>query len=141
MQWYILPFAFISPLAILGLSSIGRSVVFVPQDSDNAEIAHVIDEQHCEVVMIRRSRLAQLESALDTSYCKSLRVVLYTECDYVEKTETDDSLRCDETLMEEYDLQVLPLSHIMNEEYSSYGRRGLNDMNVIVFPLFFSLLF
>ena len=121
---YTLPFALISPLAILGLSSIGRSVVFVPQDSDSAEIAHVIYEQQCEVVMIRRSRLTQLESALDTSYCKSLRVVLYTECDYVEKTETGDSLRCDETLMEEYNLRVLPLSHIMNEEYSSYGKCG-----------------
>ena len=121
---------FILRLAILGLSSIGRSVVFVPQDSDSAEIAHVIDEQQCEVVMIRRSRLAQLESALDTSYCKSLRVVLYTECDYVEKTETGDTLRCDETLMEEYNLQVLPLYHIMNEDYCDYGMHVIDLMRM-----------
>ena len=101
----------------------------------------MIDEQHCEVVMIRRSRLAQLESALDTSYGKSLRVVLYTECDYVEKTETDDTLRCDETLMEEYDLQVLPLSHIMNEEYSNYGRCAIACFVLFCFVLFYFILF
>lgn len=127
-MFFFLSFSFqLTFIAILGLASIGRSVVFVPQDSDSAEIANVIDQQNCEVVMIRRSRLPQLESALDTSYGKSLRVVLYTECSYLEKAEMGDILRCEETLIEEYNLDVNSLSHIMNTEYSNYGMKGMND--------------
>ncbi|KAK8812648.1 hypothetical protein WA538_004509 [Blastocystis sp. DL] len=103
--------------AILGLASIGRSVVFVPCDSDSAEIANIIEEQHCEVLMMKRSRLPQLENALDTSLCSSLRVVIFTECNYVEKIELGDLMRCEETLVQEYNVELVSLNHLIETDH------------------------
>lgn len=108
-------------VAILGVTSAGRSVVFLPYDCDSAEMASVIEEQHCEVLLVKRSRLCQLEDALDTSYCKSLRVILYTECDYLEKIEMGDLLRVEETLIQEYNLTIVSLGHVMETEYKDHG--------------------
>lgn len=113
-------FSSIKCSAILGVTSAGRSVVFLPYDCDSAEMASVIEEQHCEVLLVKRSRLCQLEDALDTSYCKSLRVILYTECDYLEKIEMGDLLRVEETLIQEYNLTIVSLGHVMETEYKDH---------------------
>ena len=65
--------------------SIGRSVVFVTQEQQPADILHILEEQHCEVILLKHSRLSQLEEALQCSYCSSLRVVLFTDDDYIDK--------------------------------------------------------
>ena len=106
-------------VAILGVTSAGRSVVFVPSDCDSAEI----EEQHCEVLLVKRSRLCQLEDILDTSYCRYLRVILYTECDYLEKIEMGDILRVEETLIQEYNMTIISLGHVMETEYKDHGMR------------------
>ena len=54
---------FLSDVAILGLVSMGRSVVFVTQDQQPSDILHILDEQHCEVMLVKHSRLQQLEEA------------------------------------------------------------------------------
>lgn len=112
----------VSQEAILGLASIGRSVVFVPCDRDSAEIANIIEEQHCEVLMMKRSRLPQLENALDTSLCSSLRVVIFTECNYVEKIELGDLMRCEETLVQEYNVELVSLNHLIETDHCVDGR-------------------
>ena len=106
----------VSQEAILGLASIGRC------DSDSAEIANIIEEQHCEVLMMKRSRLPQLENALDTSLCSSLRVVIFTECNYVEKIELGDLMRCAETLVQEYNVELVSLNHLIETDHRVDGR-------------------
>ena len=108
-------------VVILGVTSAGRSVVFAPSDCDSAEMASVIEEQHCEVLLVKRSRLCQLEDILDTSYCRYLRVILYTECDYLEKIEMGDILRVEETLIQEYNMTIISLGHVMETEYKDHG--------------------
>lgn len=125
-----------SPEAILGLASIGRSVVFVPCDSDSAEIANIIEEQHCEVLMMKRSRLPQLENALDTSLCSSLRVVIFTECNYVEKIELGDLMRCEETLVQEYNVELVSLSHLIETNHRDDGRSaGVSSLAEVTMAL------
>ena len=113
---------FLSDVAILGLVSMGRSVVFVTQDQQPSDILHILDEQHCEVMLVKHSRLQQLEEALQCSYCSSLRVVLYTDDAYIEKSESSSSYLAEDSLVETHDLRVLSLSHVIMTEYADYGR-------------------
>lgn len=55
----------------------GRSVVFVPSDCDSAEMASVIEEQHCEVLLVKRSPVMSVGGysgyeLLSLSSCNSL---------------------------------------------------------------------
>lgn len=108
-------------IAILGLSRIGRSVVFIPQDTEEIEISRILEEQQCEVILIKHSNISKLEDALNLGYCKSLRTILYTNEELIEKMEVGFNSRAEETLMEEYDLDVLSLSHLVCTEYKQYG--------------------
>lgn len=106
----ILHFFFFSS-AILGLASIGRSTVFITQDEDLATVSRILEEQHCEVLLTRHSRLVQLEDTLNIGFCRDLRVVLYTDEDLIEKSDMGGNARAEETLMQEYDLEMVSLSH------------------------------
>lgn len=110
-----------SLLAILGLVSIGRSVVFITQDKQPADIFHILEEQHCEVILLKHSRLSQLEEALQCSYCSSLRVVLFTDDDYIDKGEGCSGYLAEESLTQTHNLEVLSLSHVIMSEYACFG--------------------
>lgn len=100
-----------SLLAILGLASIGRSTVLIPQDEELATVSRILEEQHCEVLLTKHSRLVQLEDTLNIGFCRDLRVVLYTDEDLIEKSDMGGNARAEETLMQEYDLALVSLSH------------------------------
>ena len=108
------PFLGFFSSAILGLASIGRSTVFITQDEDLATVSRILEEQHCEVLLTKHSRLVQLEDTLNIGFCRDLRVVLYTDEDLIEKSDMGDmggNARAEETLMQEYDLEMVSLSH------------------------------
>lgn len=101
--------------------SIGRSVVFVTQEQQPADILHILEEQHCEVILLKHSRLSQLEEALQCSYCSSLRVVLFTDDDYIDKGEGCSGYLAEESLTQTHNLEVLSLSHVIMSEYADFG--------------------
>lgn len=120
MLWYLNEYFHLC-IAILGLSSIGRSIVFIPQDTEEVEISRILEEQQCEVLLIRHSNISKLEDALNTGYYKNLHTVIYTNEDLIEKMEVGYNSRAEETLMQEYNIDVLSLSHLICTEYTKYG--------------------
>lgn len=110
-------------VAILGLNSLGRSVVFIPQDTEEIEISRILEEQQCEVALTKHCHLSKLEDALNLGYSRSLHTVLYTQENLVEKMEVGYNSRAEETMVEEMNINVISLSHLILTEYKSYGRR------------------
>ena len=106
---------------ILGLNAIGRSVVFIPQDTETIDISRILEEQQCDVLFVKHCNLSKLEDALDIAYCRNLRTVIYTNEEIVEKMEVGFNSRAEETLMEEYNMNVLSLSHLILTECSQHG--------------------
>ena len=95
--------------------------MLIPQDEELATVSRILEEQHCEVLLTKHSRLVKLEDALNIGLCRDLRVVLYTDEDHIEKSDMGGNARAEETLMQEYDLALVSLSH---EIYNSQKRGG-----------------
>lgn len=106
-------FSSIKCCTILGLASIGRSTVFIPQDEELTTVSRILEEQHCEVLLTKHSRLMKLEDVLNVGLCRDLRVVLYTDEDLIEKSDVGGNVRAEETLIQEYGLELVSLSHEM----------------------------
>ena len=96
-------------------------MVFIPQDTEIIDIFRILEEQQCDVLFVKHCNLSKLEDALDIAYCRSLRTVIYTNEEIIEKMEVGFNSRAEETLMEEYNMNVLSLSHLILTEYTQYG--------------------
>ena len=125
IKCYSRRFSASSRAAILGLASIGRSTVFIPQDEELATVSRILEEQHCEVLLTKHSRLMKLEDVLNIGLCRDLRVVLYTDEDLIEKSDVGGNVRAEETLIQEYGLDLVSLSHEMYS-YHNHGEAA-ND--------------
>ena len=88
-------------------------------------MSRILEEQHCEVLLTKHSRLMKLEDVLDVGLCRDLRVVLYTDEDLIEKSDVGGNVRAEETLIQEYALELVSLSHEMSS-YHNYGETAID---------------
>ena len=96
--------------------------MFIPQDTEDIEISRILEEQQCEVVLIKHCHISKLEDALNCGYCSSVHTVIYTNESLVEKMEVGYNARAEETLEEELNITVVSLSHLILTEYTKNGR-------------------
>ena len=95
--------------------------MFITHDQDLPAVSHILEMQRCEIVVVKHSRLSELEDALNLGYCPNLRVILYTDdADVITQHEIGLNWRAEETLMQENDLYVLSLSHEIITNYADY---------------------
>lgn len=88
-------------------------------------MSRILEEQHCEVLLTKHSRLMKLEDVLNVGLCRDLRVVLYTDEDLIEKSDVGGNVRAEETLIQEYGLELVSLSHEMYS-YHNYGETAID---------------
>lgn len=95
--------------------------MFITHDQDLQAVAHIIEMQRCEIVVVKHSHLSDLEDALNVGYCPNLKVILTTDdADIVTQHEIGLNWRAEETLMQENDLLVQSLSHEIAANYNDY---------------------
>ena len=95
--------------------------MFISDDHDLTAVSHIIEEQRCEVVIVKHSRLSELEDALNLGYCPNLRVILFADDDGIPQHEVGLNWRAEETLMQENDLLVISLSHEIETEFANFS--------------------